>query len=96
MDTLSTHIQRFLGDKKRPTSERAHLIQTICNSLFDDKAFKKILGQTKQFTIKELRIIFEEAKGWQVNPQALFWKLVREKQEAIQTQLMETECKKAQ
>ena len=93
MDSLSAHIQRFLKNDKRPTSERAHLIQTICDTLFDDKHFKKILGQTKQFTTQEIRSIFEEAKGWQTNPQALFWKLIREKQQNIKQQIAEAEEK---
>lgn len=79
------------SDKNRPTSERAHLIQTICDTLFDDKHFKKILGQTHQFTTAEIRDIFDQAKSWQTNPKALFWKLVREKQQAIKTQLAEAE-----
>lgn len=90
MDSLSTHIQQFLKNDKHPTSERAHLIQTICDTLFDNKSFKKILGQTKQFTVREIRETFDEAKAWQTNPQALFWKLVREKQQEIKNQLTET------
>ena len=93
MDALNTHIQRFFKNEKRPTSERAHLIQTICDTFFDDKHFKKILGQTKQFTTKELRTVFEQAKAWKVNPKALFWKLVREKQEEIKTQITEAKPK---
>lgn len=91
MDTLGSHIERFMvSDKQRPTSERAHLIQTVCDTLFDDTHFKKILGQTRQFTVEEIRDIFNQAKSWDVNPKALFWKLVREKRQAIKTQLAET------
>ena len=90
MDALNNHIHRFLKNKKRgPTSQRAHIIQTVCDTLFDDKHFRKILGQTRQFTAEEIRNIFDEAKAWQINPQALFWKLVREKQEQIRTQISE-------
>ena len=92
MDTLDTHIQRFLvQDRNQPTSERAHLIQTVCNTLFDDTHFKKILGQTRQFTVEEIRDVFNQAKSWPVNPKALFWKLVREKQQTIKAQIAEAE-----
>ena len=90
MDSLGSHIQQFMvNDKNRPTSERAYLIQTVCDTLFDDTHFKKIFGQTHQFTVEEIRDIFNQAKSWQVNPKALFWKLVREKQKVIKLQLDE-------
>ena len=88
MDTLNAHIQQFFKKGGRPTSERAHLVQMVCDTLFDDKHFKKILGQTKQFTVQEIRAVFEQAKSWQVNPQALFWKLIREKQQEIKQQIL--------
>ncbi len=92
MDTIGSHIERFMvSNQNRPTSERAHLIQMVCDTLFDDTHFKKILGQTHQFTLEEIRDIFNQAKSWHVNPKALFWKLVREKQREIKTQLTETE-----
>ena len=92
MDTLGKHIQRFMvNDQNRPTSERAHLIQLVCDVLFDNTHFKKILGQTSQFTVEEIRDIFNQAKSWEVNPKALFWKLVREKQQEIKTQLTQAE-----
>ena len=87
MSTLADSINSFLENKKNPTSERAHLIQVVCDTLFDDKDFKKILGQTKQLTVEEIRTMFEQAKNWQQNPQALFWKLLREKQKEIKSVL---------
>jgi len=87
MNQLDEHIAKYLKDKKNPTSERSYIIQYICDSLFDDTHFKKILGQTKQFTTEEIREIFSQAKNWDKNPQALFWKLVREKQNDIKKQL---------
>ena len=87
MDSLGSKIESFLQNKKNPTSQRAHLIQHICDTLFDDTHFKKILGQTKQFTVSELHAIFDEARSWNKNPQALFWKLIREKQAAIRDQI---------
>ncbi len=87
MDSIGRHIPSFLKDKKNPTSERAHVIQTICDTLFDDTQFKKILGQTRQFTVSEIRSIFDQSKGWEKNPQALFWKLLREKQVLIRDQI---------
>lgn len=87
MRSIGDDLQSFLTNKKNPTSERAHLIQTICDTLFSDKEFKKVLGQTKQFTVDEIRDIFDQARSWQVNPRALFWKLVKEKREAIRDQL---------
>lgn len=87
MRSLGDDIQTFLKNKKNPTSQRAHLVQTICDTLFSDKDFKKILGQTRQFTIDEIRDIFDQARSWNVNPGALFWKLVREKQGSIKQQL---------
>ena len=81
----------MVNDRNRPTSERAHLIQTICDTLFDNTHFKKILGQTRQFTVTEIRDIFNQAKAWQVNPKALFWKLVRQKQQIIKIQIDEAE-----
>ena len=87
MDSLNESIDSFLKHRKNPTSERAYFIQLICDTFFDDTYFKKILGQTRQFTVSEIRLIFEEAKSWQVNPQALFWKLVREKQKEVRKQI---------
>ena len=87
MDRLGKHIGTFLKNKKNPTSERAHLIQQICDTLFDDSHFTKILGQTRQCTVSEIRDMFTEAKNWEKNPRALFWKLVREKREDIRKQL---------
>ena len=91
MKTLDSHIEKFLKKGNRPTSERAHLIQTICDTLFDDTHFKKILGQTRQCTVHEIRDMFTQAKSWHVNPGALFWKLVREKQQEIKKQIDEAE-----
>ncbi|MDE0243344.1 MAG: hypothetical protein OYG31_01370 [Candidatus Kaiserbacteria bacterium] len=87
MRSLGDSLQTFLENKKNPTSQRAHLVQTICDTLFSDKDFKKILGQTRQFTVDEIRDIFDQARSWNVNPKALFWKLVREKQRTIKEQL---------
>ena len=87
MKPIGERIQTFLGTKKNPSSQRAHLIQQICDTLFDDTQFKKLLGQTRQCTTQEIRDIFDTAKAWKKNPQALFWKLVREKQEEIKTQI---------
>ena len=94
MKEIQYAINDFLKNGKRPTSERAHLIQQICDTLFSDKEFKKILGQTRQFTTAEVRKIFNDAKAWQINPRALFWKLVREKQTEIRDQLKEDAKKK--
>ena len=87
MKDLGADIDSFLREKKNPTSERAHLIQQICDSLFDDTHFKKVFGQTAQFTVPEIRGIFDTARSWETNPQALFWKLVREKQGAVRKQM---------
>ena len=86
---LGGNIDKFFKDKKNPTSQRSHLIQQVCDTLFDDTYFKRILGQTKKFTVGEIRAIYDEARSWDVNPQALFWKLVREKQNMIKEQLSE-------
>ncbi len=90
MGSLDQEIDSFLKNKKNPTSQRAHLIQQVCDTLFDDTHFKKILGQTHQFTVAEIQEIFEEAKNWEINPQALFWKLVREKQSEIRKQITDS------
>ena len=87
MQNLDRGIDTFLNKGKRPTSERAYLIQSICDTLFDDSDFKKILGQTRQFTTEEIRHLFDQARSWKVNPQAFFWKLIREKQEEIKQQI---------
>lgn len=86
---LDDAMGKFFEKKKNPTSERAHIIQTICDSLFTQKEFPKLLGQTKLLTTNEIRDIFEEAKAWNVNPQALFWKLLKEKRLAIQQKMKE-------
>lgn len=91
MRSLGDNLKTFLDNKKNPTSERAHMIQTICDTLFSDKDFKKLLGQTKLFTTTEIRAIFDEARAWKTNPQALFWKLVREKQDAVKKQLQQAD-----
>lgn len=68
----------------------------ICRHLFSEEwedsrnknlIFKKILGQTHNFTLGEIRSIFEKAVRWRKNPPALFWKLVREKQAEIRKQI---------
>ena len=87
MDSLNTGIAKFLKNKKNPTSKRAHLIQQVCDTLFDETHFKKILGQTKDFTVDEIQDIFNQAKQWNKNPPALFWKLVKEKQKDIKKQI---------
>ena len=87
MAQLGEEINAFLKNKKNPTSQRAHLIQQICDTLFDDTHFKKIFGQTRQFTVTEIREVFDQAKAWKTNPQALFWKLIREKQKDIRKQI---------
>ena len=74
------------GDIKRPTSKRAYLIQRICEDLFTDDDFVKIFGQTSEMTEGEIQSIFDEAKGWKVNPQALFWKLIKGKRESIKSE----------
>ena len=88
MKKIDDLLQKFLHSKRKgPTSERADLIQTICDTLFEQEDFKKILGQTSNLTIEEIREILEQAKNWQVNPQALFWKLLKEKNKEIKEQL---------
>lgn len=91
MKDLNAELARFLKEKKNPTSERAYVVQTICDTLFSDKDFKKILMQTKNFTTEEIHQIFGQAKSWEKNPQALFWKLVGEKRNEIRQQLKEAE-----
>lgn len=91
MKDLNTEMARFLKEKKNPTSERAHTIQMVCDTFFSDKDFKKILMQTKNFTVEEIQQIFGQAKAWEKNPPALFWKLVGEKRTEIQQQLKEAE-----
>ena len=88
MRGIKSLIQSYTNKKEKgATSERAVLIQQICDVLFDDGAFKKILGQTHQLTIDEIREIFESAYRWKVNPQALFWKLLKEKNAEIKKSL---------
>lgn len=66
-----------------PSSERACMIQIICEELFTQRDFTKILGQTKDMTISEIRGIYDASKSWNVNPPALFWKLLKEKNKEI-------------
>lgn len=87
MDSIKNHLEKFLKNKKNPTSERAYLIQTICDSIFDDQDFKKILGQTRNLTVEEIRDIYDEAYRWKVNPQALFWKLLKKKHMSIKKKM---------
>ena len=87
MEKLGDILPDYFIKVKKPSSKRAYIIQTICETLFSDKDFSKILGQTKNFTEQEIEDIFNEAKNWDVNPQALFWKLVRVKKEEIKNSL---------
>ena len=87
MKKLKHAINTYFSDaKKKPSSERAYTIQTICDEFFTQKDFEKILGQTKEMTISELRDIYDKAKGWKTNPPALFWKLIKEKKKEIEIQ----------
>jgi hypothetical protein len=68
--------------------------EQICKHLFAEeweedksKIFKKVMGQTNQFTLEEIKGIFEQAVRWRTNPPALFWKLVRVKRQQIKEQL---------
>ena len=80
-----------LFSERGPNSERAHIIDLICTEIFTKKDFKKILGQTKEFTILELRGIFDESRSWEKNPAALCWKLIRQKQKEITQKKKDTE-----
>ena len=89
MKSMKENIDKHLKQRKNPTSARAYLIQQICDQMFSDKEFKKILFQTGKFTVREIREIYDQARSWQVNPPALFWKLVRQKQVEIKKQIEE-------
>ena len=92
MAKLEKYLDKYLfSEKKRPTSERSHLIQLLCDDIFTNSDFQKLLGQTKQLTAGEIRSIYDEAKSWKTNPQALFWKLLKEKKEEIQKKIKEAE-----
>ncbi len=84
----------FKGDFKKPTSERSYLIQNICDDLFSNKDFIKLLGQTKLLTLNEIGEIYTKSKNWETNPQALFWKLLKEKNEEIKKELKKDSEKK--
>ena len=85
MKTITDVLYKYL-DKKPQKSQRGALIQEVSSVFFSGKDFKKILGQTKEFTIQEIREMYNSAKSWKKNPPALFWKLIREKQEEIKKQ----------
>jgi len=85
---LPTAMNRKRSDgKKAATSSRSALIQEICDEILSQKDFEKVLYQTGKFTVNEIREIYTAAKNWRKNPPALFWKLIREKQEEIKNQL---------
>ena len=86
MEHISDSINK-LYKSKSPTSQRAYVLQRICDDLFTQDDFKKIMGQTSKMTVPEIIEIFDQARSWQKNPQALFWKLVREKQKEIGKQI---------
>lgn len=66
--------------KRGPNSERAYWLQTVIDELgFDQADFRKLMGQTRTLTVREVEDIFLKAKQWQKNPRALFWKLLKEK-----------------
>ncbi len=90
---INKSIGRFIrGEKKKPSSERAYFLQKICENIFaDQKQFKKILGATKLFTVDEIRDIYDKAYSWKTNPPALFWKLLKEKNEEIKKEMKEEE-----
>ena len=94
----SEHIHKSIarmirGEKKRPASERAYTIQRVCDNIFTQDEFKKILGATGNLTIDEIRDIYDQAVSWKVNPKALFWKLLKEKKAEIKKQLAEEDEK---
>ena len=91
------HISNLFNKIKKGSgakSERAYIISRICDELFSQDDFKKILGQTANMTTMEIQIIFDEAKSWKTNPQALFWKLLKEKREKIKNQINEKNLEK--
>ena len=84
MKRLKHAISSYFSDeKKKPSSERAYIIQTICDDFFTQKDFQKVLMQTSEMTLDEIREIYDKAKSWKTNPPALFWKLVKEKRSDI-------------
>lgn len=87
MKKIKDIISEKLKDQKQITSKRQHLLQRICDDFFTDKEFTKIMGQTKNLTEDEIEKIYVEAKNWKTNSVALFWKLLREKQQKIKKQL---------
>ena len=81
---ISSHLTDYISSKspqRKPKHVRAYYIQLICDDIFVQKDFRKILGQTKDLEIDEIKEIYESAKNWKKNPQALFWKLLREKKD---------------
>lgn len=86
MEHISESIKKY-NKQKTPSSERSYVIQCICEEMFTQKDFKKLLGQTKQLTTEEIRHIFDAAKSWHKNPKALFWKLLKEKNDSVKTEL---------
>ena len=90
----SEHIHKAIarmirGKKKRPTSERAYTIQRVCDNIFSQDEFKKLMGATGNLTIDEITDIYDRSVSWKVNPKALFWKLLREKKAEIKKELEE-------
>ncbi|MDI9325589.1 MAG: hypothetical protein QM526_02305 [Alphaproteobacteria bacterium] len=91
---INTLVESYLSNitstrkNRLPTSERSVLLEEICTFLFDKKDFKKILGQTKIFTVKEIRDIYSLSKKAK-NPPAYFWKLLRNKQQNIAKHIAE-------
>lgn len=77
MEKIKFDLEKFEVKKKGvPTSERAYWVDE-CAKL-TGKKFNIIMGQTKQLTMEEIRDIYLKAKGWQKNPGALFWILLKE------------------
>ena len=88
MKSIQSAVRSYLNNTgKKPSSERAYTIQIICEDMFTQKHFERILGQTKEMTVSEIREIYDTAKSWKTNPPALFWKLVKEKRSQIKTDL---------
>ena len=78
MEKLDIKLDKYKisGKKGKMPHRRAYWVSETAKFL--ERPFKMVLGITKMLTQDEIESLLLKAKSWQINPQALYWKLYKE------------------
>jgi len=74
-------IKKLRGSK----FERLYWIQEICDDFLSSKEFSRVLKETNQLFLAEIKSIYLEAQSWEIFSSDLFWKLLKERNEVSKT-----------